>query len=455
LLTAAPMSQRRPLLFALLSSFSLFACSAPAADSDDGSEAQSESLASALTIAATAGGVTTKSIAVSGATRLSTPETYDWSCGRSNSGWYSSPSNVAWVEVKNPTPDTASVSIELTGPSSSNELFAYGSKNAALTDCRSFGRNKLTGSASVVIAPGKSAWVLVDVGTSTGVFQLQAKTERLATVKPAIAIAPAAGGKTDVAIAFDGEARQSTPETYDWSCGRSNSGWYSSPSNVAWVEVTNPTSDVAAVTVEALGLSSSTKLFAYDAKTAASTDCLSFGTNGKLTGSRSLVLGAGESAWVLVDGDSRTGLATLRVTTDRLADAKGTVTIAATEGGSVTTAVALDGRTRVSTPETYDWSCGRSNSGWYSSPSNVAWVEIANPSTSAASLSVTGTKRMFAYASKSAAPTDCISFTTSGALSGSRSVVVEPNASVWLLLDGNDDTGVVDIEVTTDALVEP
>jgi hypothetical protein len=151
---------------------------------DSGNHPQPVSLAAfdpagSLSIESKIGDTTSKEIAVSGRERLEVPDTRNWACGTPLRG--TTMSNVAWLELGNPSSDTLSVSLELEGLTETHpKLFVYGSKNTPLANCLTFsGERKLAGTSSVVVEPTSYAAILLATGTATGVYTLAIKTDHV------------------------------------------------------------------------------------------------------------------------------------------------------------------------------------------------------------------------------------------------------------------------------------
>jgi hypothetical protein len=132
-----------------------------------------------LAVESKVGKALSKEVAVSGRDRLEVPDTVHWACGNPLRG--SSLSNVAWLELANPSSDTISVSLELDGLTETHpRLFVYASKNAPLRDCLTFsGQRQLAGTSSVVVEPTSYAAVLLATGAATGVYTVVIKTEHV------------------------------------------------------------------------------------------------------------------------------------------------------------------------------------------------------------------------------------------------------------------------------------
>lgn len=132
-----------------------------------------------LVVQSEVGEAMSKQIAVSGRERLAVPDTRNWACGNPSRG--STMSNIAWLELTNPSSDTISVSLELDGLTETHpRLFVYASKNASLGDCLTFsGQRKLSGTTSVVVEPTAYAAILLATGSATGVYSLEIKTEHV------------------------------------------------------------------------------------------------------------------------------------------------------------------------------------------------------------------------------------------------------------------------------------
>jgi hypothetical protein len=120
-----------------------------------------------------------KDVAVSGRDRLLVPDTDDWSCGRPLGETYAS--NVAWIELMNPSEDTLGLNIELGGLTRTHpSLFVYERKDVPVRECLTLAINrKLAGASSVVIEPTSSAYVLVSAGAATGVYTMTVRTEHI------------------------------------------------------------------------------------------------------------------------------------------------------------------------------------------------------------------------------------------------------------------------------------
>ena len=130
----------------------LAACSAGQGETDDTEVAESE-VSTPLVVGSAPGDVKTKKVVVTAQERNSIPSTYNFACGAS--GHYSSTttSNVAWVELKNPTAKTASLSLRLDGlPTTYPDLFVYASRTGAPSSCMTFSTTrKLAEGSSVVV----------------------------------------------------------------------------------------------------------------------------------------------------------------------------------------------------------------------------------------------------------------------------------------------------------------
>lgn len=120
-----------------------------------------------------------KEVPVSGRDRILVPNTRDWSCGRPLDGM--SMSNVAWIELLNPSDDTVSLAIALDGlPRTHPTLFVYGRREAPLEECRTLSLDrKLSDSSSVIVEPSSAAYVLLSAGGATGVYTLSVQTEHI------------------------------------------------------------------------------------------------------------------------------------------------------------------------------------------------------------------------------------------------------------------------------------
>jgi hypothetical protein len=120
-----------------------------------------------------------KEIAVSGRDRIVVPDTDHWACGGSIEDAYLS--NVAWIELVNPSEDTLSLSLQLDGLERTYpRLFVYERTNVPVGECLTLARDrKLAGASSVVVGPTSSAYVLLSSGSVTGVYTLSVETEHI------------------------------------------------------------------------------------------------------------------------------------------------------------------------------------------------------------------------------------------------------------------------------------
>lgn len=118
-----------------------------------------------------------KDVAVSGRDRMAVPDTDDWSCGLPLRNRYLS--NVAWIELVNPSEATLSLSMELGGlPKTYPKLFIYDQKDAPIRQCLTLALDrKLDGASSVILEPTSSAYVLLSAGAATGVYTMTISTE--------------------------------------------------------------------------------------------------------------------------------------------------------------------------------------------------------------------------------------------------------------------------------------
>lgn len=135
-------------------------------------------------------------------------------------------------------------------------------------------------------------------------------------------------------------------------------------------------------------------------------------------------------------------------------DLSSALLLGAVEGASTSRTFAVSGKVRAETPSTYNWSCG--TGGWATSLSNVAWVEVKNTNTQSAVVSVhaggAGQEELFVY--DSATPKsldDCTAFSATGSLANNRSVVIEANQSVFVLVATGDATGAYTLTAKIDA----
>jgi len=445
---------------------SLAACSGAPAEDAEQLEAD---LSAPLVLGTKEGATSTKKIAVSGAKRMDVPRTSTWSCGESTYYSGTSSSNVAWVEIANPSNQTASVSVAVTGAGYA-DLYAYASASpSSLVQCTTFSASgDLSGTRSLVVEAGKSAFVLVATGVSTGTYTVSAKVDAFVpSPTPAgtkLLLPTTSGATASTGVTVSGTARLDVPRTSTWSCGESTYYSGTTSSNFAWVEIANPSSQTASVSVGVAGAGYA-DLYAYASASPSSlVQCTTFSASGELTGTRSLVVEAGKSAFVLVATGVATGSYTVSAKVDAYVPAPtatGTkLVLPSGTGVSVSTGVTVSGTSRLDVPRTSTWSCGESTYYSGTTSSNFAWVEVANPSNQTASVSVEVEGAGYAdlYAYLSAAPSslvECTTFSASGALTGTRSLVVEAGKSAFLLVATGVATGSYDVLATVDAFVDP
>jgi hypothetical protein len=271
-----------------------------------------------------------------------------------------------------------------------------------------------------------------------------------------IDVAPIAGGKTTKQLVLSGQRREEVPETFGFRCG-AEPEYGMSTENVAFLELKNPTSNILSVRLAVQGgEGSSAKLFVYSADVIERENCRSYST----TGSVNVILAPNSSVKTIMSNGSQTGLYTMTATTEVVsAPSPSVLDVVPVTAGSTHKQIFIAGTERHSMPETFGFTCGREPE-YGLMEAYGAWVTINNPADKVAVLSVrvTGSygPRVFAYAGTGQhVQHECLTFSESGDLSGSRSVVVEPHASVQVLIGTQDVTGVYDVKVTTDALVDP
>lgn len=278
-------------------------------------------LAPVLVVGDQAGEVKKKELAISGKDRLSMPNAEGWHCGDPPGASLEPVANVAWIELRNPTPQTLTLSVELEGlPDTSPWLFAYPAGRSPLEGCTTFARSrKLSGASSLVLVPRASAFLLADVGAATGVYTLSARTDDVLSTG-GLRLSATEGEAATTSVAVSGRDRASPPSTADWRCGEPANGG-SAASNVAWVELINPTQSTLGVDVSLDGLPDTyPDLFAYASRSAPLTDCRTFSSTRRLGGSSSVVVEPNVSAFVLVSAHAATGVYQLTATTQAIVE---------------------------------------------------------------------------------------------------------------------------------------
>lgn len=155
------------------------ACSTESPESPHGASIDAIDPSLSLVVESKVGDALSREIAVSGRDRLGVPDTRNWSCGTPLRGL--AISNVAWLELTNPSTDTVSVKLELDGLDNTHpQMFVYASKSAPVRDCLTFsGQRKLAGTSSVVVGPSSYAAILLATGNATGVFEVVIETEHV------------------------------------------------------------------------------------------------------------------------------------------------------------------------------------------------------------------------------------------------------------------------------------
>lgn len=125
------------------------------------------------------------------------------------------------------------------------------------------------------------------------------------------------GERQSTEIVLTGRERVEIPDTSGWSCGHPPRSTRNS--NVAWLELSNSSSDTLSVSFELDGLPAThPKLFVYGAKNVPLRECLTFGSYRKLAGASSIVIDPGSSSYVLVAAGAVTGVYTASVTTEHV-----------------------------------------------------------------------------------------------------------------------------------------